>query len=490
MIGRLVQVLVVVLVVAQAARLTFQPDMRDGLRQADQLFHNGQYYAALHLYASLAAVYDDAPELALRVGMVRAIRGEYDLAEHALWQAFDLGLQGQQRDLAALYQGHVLDRRGRSQRALQMWLQIPSGSPLDAPRRVLRAERALYQGDYAAAEQDYRAARDAVLSDAGHDLVVYRLALLRAARDPEAALVELDQARSALVGASRVPTSPFEPFFTPLLADTSISARQLHVVLQADTLARPHLLGQFYLDTGLFSLAEAQFAQVAPDSPYVRAAAAYAAYTRWRAGNIQDGVSRLQALVEAYPDDAQARTLLALVYLAQEDSAAARVQIDTITAESPADPDTHLAWANWYTAQRDYVAASTEYQRALAQVPPDQRGTYALLVARFHLRTLYEVCRYGLPVAELAARDLSDNNQAWTTLAASLYHCGEPAAAAEAARTAMAHGAGAEAAFYLGVALADLGDRAAARHALVWAADLSPASVWRERAEVRLAMLP
>jgi Flp pilus assembly protein TadD len=49
--------------------------------------------------------------------------------------------------------------------------------------------------------------------------------------------------------------------------------------------------------------------------------------------------------------------------------------------------------------------------------------------------------------------------------------------------------ADAEAAYYLGRALAALGDAVGARQALVQAADAAPASVWRERAERQLALL-
>ena len=49
--------------------------------------------------------------------------------------------------------------------------------------------------------------------------------------------------------------------------------------------------------------------------------------------------------------------------------------------------------------------------------------------------------------------------------------------------------ASAEASYYLGRALAALGDRPAARRALISAADLAPRSLWRERAEAQIATL-
>ncbi len=482
------QVLVVLLLLTQAARLVFQRDMRDGLRQADRHFQTGHYYAALRGYTALQSEYDNA-ELTLRVGMVRTIRGEYALAERALWHALGPDLPDEAYDLALLYLGSVLDRRDNPEHALEIWALLPEDAQFSAYRHLLRAEQALRQSDYAVAEIHYRAARSLALPADWHTFVGYRLALLRAASAPEAVRNELVQQHTAI--PHTIPeTAQTPPFLAPLLPDGDTDTKELLAVLQTDAATRPQLLGQFYLERNLFALAEAQFAQVEPDSLNARAAAAYAAYTRWRTGDRASGQARLEKLVAAHPNDSRARTLLALIYIVQEDSVAARDQIDTITALAPADPDTHLAWANWYAAQRDYVQASDEYRRALRQATPEQRGRYALLTAHFHLSTTYKLCSHGLPAAEIATRERPEDADAWTVLAASRYYCGEAPAAVEAARTALRYNPAADAAFYLGSALADIGDRTAARNALVRAADLDPASVWRERAEIRLAQLP
>jgi tetratricopeptide (TPR) repeat protein len=484
----LLQMLVVLVLPAQAARLVFQPDMRDGLRQADQHFQTGRYYAALRGYTALQSEYDNA-ELTLRVGMVRTVRGEYDLAERALWSALGPDLPKEAHELRLLYLGYVLDRRDKLGRATELWAMLPENARLSEYRHLLQAEQALRRSDYAVAEIHYRAARSPALPSDWHAFVDYRLALLRAASDPEAVRNALERQHTA---APRIlpETAQTPPFLAPLLPDKNVDTAELLAVLQTDATTRPQLLGQLYLERNLFALAEAHFAQVEPDSPNARAAAAYAAYTRWRAGDTGAGQSRLEELIAAHPDDSRARTLLALIYIAQEDTVAARDQIDTITTLAPADPDTHLAWANWYAAQRDYVKAGDEYRRALSQATPEQRGRYALLTARFHLSTTYELCLSGLPAAEIATRERPEDATAWTVLAASRYYCGETPGAVEAARTALRYNPAADAAFYLGSALADMGERAAARNALVRAADLAPASVWRERAEFRLAQLP
>ncbi len=475
------QVFIAILLVAQSAHIVFRTDWRDALRQGDQYFAAGQYYAALQTYTTLAA-HVDSPEIALRIGIMRAIRGEYDQAEHALWRALHGQLAPDARELAMLYQGYVLDRRDQAQRAWQVWSWLPSHTWFAGHAHVLRAEGALHYGDYAAAELDYRAALGQPLLADWYMFVIYRLALLQAASNPTAAQTLL----AAVHHPPPVPMARLAFFLKPLLIYSDHDVQQLHRVLQSDPDLRPQLLGQFYLDHNLFALAEAQFTAIAPDSPYAQAAAAYAAYTRWRAGDSAQSLNQLQRLVAAHPDDPRARTLLALVYLNQANTNAARAQINTITALAPTSPDTHLAWAHWYIAQSDYVNASQEYQRVLNQAQPEQRGKYALLVARFHLYTTYEICTYGLPAAELAVGSLEDHEEAWTTLAACRYYCADFQGAVAAAQQALQYNAGADAAFYLGLALNAMGERAAARIALKRAADLAPASIWRERAENRL----
>ncbi|MCU0494483.1 MAG: tetratricopeptide repeat protein [Chloroflexaceae bacterium] len=468
---------------ALAGFFIFRPDPRDDLRAADRLFAAGRYHDALNQYALLSAQSGEARP-ALRLGMVRAVRGEYDLAERALRRAMQLGLNQTDYNMALLYLGHSLLGRNQAALGLDSWRLVEGcGSPpcpYDGVRQLVQAEAALARGEYAVAEGGYERALAQPLPTDWQGLARYRQALLLAARDPTAALRTVQAA---------LPTSPpADPLLAPLLPDTGSDAAQLMTILQAEATQRPQMLGQYYLDRNLFGLAEAQFAQVAPGSSEALAASAYAAYTRWRAGDRQRGLERLEALVQAHPQERRARTLLALAYLSQDDAEAARSQLEAL---SPADADTHLAWANWYVTQRDYVGAADEYRRALERAAPAERGRYALLVARFHLNTSYEICSFGLPAAEMARRTLPDDADVLTTLAASHYQCGEFAAAAETARAALARSPNApDASFYLGAALTQLGDQQAARLALVRAADLAPASDWRVRAELALAQMP
>ena len=476
----------------QAGRLVFQADLSDDLRRVDALFATGRYHHALAAAEALVARAPRSASALLRLGMVRAVRNEQPLASRALASALGLGLRGREHDLARLYQGRVSAGAGRHDEAAQVWATIGRRSPLFAVRRVLEAESLLAIGDYSDAEAAYRAVLLRPLPPEWRSVVHARLAGLRASSDPAGALAELAAIESS--GAGVPPPDQALPgldaLIAPLLPVARPDPHQLGAALRAPGTQRAQLLGQLYLDAGWYALAEAQFASVAPNAPGALAAAAYAAYTRWQAGDREGGLRRLEALVAAHPDEPRARSLLALAYLSDNDAPGAQAQLDALRALAPRAPDTHLAWAQWYAARHDYLAAAEEYRRALADAPDDARGIYALAVARFHLDTTLQVCAAGWPAAETAAQLLPGDARAWTALAEARLLCGDPAGARAAAEQALLRDArSAEAAYYLGRALAALGDQAGARTALISAADLAPASAWRERAETQLATL-
>jgi tetratricopeptide (TPR) repeat protein len=357
---------------------------------------------------------------------------------------------------------------------------------------VLEAEGLLAVQDYAGAEAAYRAALQltapqSALPPDWRVLARARLAALRASSDPAAALAELTQ-----IGAPAAPTllPSSDAIVAPLLPGAGPGPQEVAAALRAAPEQRAQLLGQIYLDAGWYGLAEVQFATVAPESPGALAAATYAAYTRWRAGARDEGRRQLVALVAAHPDEPRARALLALTYLADQDESAARAQLDAVRAMAPAAPDTHLAWAQWYAARHDYITAADEYRRAFNDAPPAERGRYALVLARFHIDTSLHVCDIGIVAAEESARLLPEEPRAWVVLAAARLGCGEIAGARDAATRALARAPNdAEANYYLGHALAALGERAEAQRALIQAADLAPASPWRVRAETQLSRL-
>ncbi|MEI8306844.1 MAG: tetratricopeptide repeat protein [Chloroflexales bacterium] len=468
------------------AVLALRPDPRDALRAADRLFRAGRYYDALRAYQVIDP--RALPEAALRLGIVRAIRGEYTPAERALRLAMQGGLRPANYQLALIYLGQVLANDGRAALAVETWAltndcRSDAACAYRGPTHILQAEYALRQGDYAVAESDYRAALDASPPPPWASLATSRLALLLAARDPGAAIAALGQ-----VATAQAPSA--DPLLAPLLPTEIAWRGQLVAAISALPESRPFRLGQFYLDLQLYELAEDQFAKVRPGSPNARVAAVYAAYAHWRAGDRLGGRDQLAQIVRTQPTDPQARALLALAYLSADQADAAREQIDTLVRLSPGNPEIHLALANWYIARSEYPQASLEYSLAWAQAPVGRRGHYALLGAQFHLVTAYDLCASGMPLAEVAVTALPTDGAALTTLAAYQYYCGQPGAALASAQRAADSGGGAESVYYLGVALKALGQPDRARSELIRAADLAPASVWRERAETALALMP
>jgi Flp pilus assembly protein TadD len=482
--------LLLILVVGGIGALLTRPGP---LHAPDQLLAEGRYYEALQHYQLLADE-ERTPDLSLRLGILFALRGEYAQAEPALWHVMSATSDAADYELAKIHLGHVLASRGQPERAQQAWQRrgLCTGPPERCPHagllEIVQAEWALRQDDYAEAEAGYQAALALPLPKDWHALAVYRLALLQAADDPAQARATLEAPPS---GRAASPAPLLEPLL-PEVAGTQRNKAHLLTVLQADEQQQAQLLGQFYLDAGLPQLAAAQFAQVEPDNPYALAAAIQDAYARWLAGDSQASLAQLEQQAAVYPSDPRLPTLLVLASIdggnMQAISATQSIS-STLSQLAIHRADTHLAWAAWYIAHSDYAAARKSYRVALALAPPDQRGRYALLVARFHLRTSYEICTSGIVAAEIATRELPASADAWATLAGSSYQCGEFEPAIEAARRALADGPRADASFYLGAALAHSGEADAARTALIRAADLAPASMWRRRAEFILADL-
>jgi tetratricopeptide (TPR) repeat protein len=490
--SRYVQLLVgwilALLVLWQGAQLVFRSDPRDELRRGDALFEARRYHDARAIYYALGRQRPNWAAILVRQGMIETVRADYLTAQRALGSAIGMGLRGEEHDLARLYQGHISATLGRRDEAAGYWSTIVQRSSIYPLRRALEAESLLRSGDYAGAEATYRDALSLRLPAEWRILVQTRLATLRASSDPDRALVELAPPPAAL--AAPAAPSTVAALGAPLLPPIQPDPQTLAAALRADATQRPQLLGQLYLDSRMYTLAEAQFAGVTPDNPHALAAATYAAYTRWLAGDQVGGLERLQSIVADHPDEPRARALLALTYLAGKDAQRAQEQLHTIRGMAPRAPDTHLAWGQWYAAQSDYVAAADAYRRALDDAPTDLRGVYALALARFHRDTSVRLCEDGRPAANEATHLLPNDPNAWTTLAAISFRCNDPAAAQNAAAQALIYDpTNAEATYYLGRALAQLGDRAGARTALIKAADLAPASAWRERAETQLRVL-
>lgn len=476
---QIVASLLMCVLVGLGASLVFRADIRADIRRGDALFAQGRYFEAWQLYGALASKTGSSLALA-RLGMLQTIRGESVGANRTLAQALNAGLRGRDHDLLRLYQGQAALLNGQPSEAFGLWRMVGETSALYPYRQALEAEALLQAGEYALAEASYRAALASNLPLIWQRRIGVRVAALRATSDAEGAQTALNQLPPPSA------TLPDPTLLMPLLPPESPTPQRLAAALAAPATERAIQLGQLYLDAGLYGLAEAQFAVVPSESASAQSARAYAAYARLRTGDRKAGIAQLKALVESDPQNPRARALLALAYLAETNPLQAQAQLATVRALAPRSPDTHLAWGQWYAANSDYIAAANEYRRALAEAPLDQRATYLLALAHFHLDTTVNACAGARPAAEEAAR-LTDSAAAWVALAQASLACEDYAAASAAAASALERDpASAEAAFYHGRALAMLGQRGAARQALIAAADLAPASDWRVKAENQL----
>lgn len=451
----------------------------DALEQADQLFAEGHYHAALAQYRIIPAEDKRYPLALAHLGMLHSLRGELSEADQQLARAVGLGLDQHTLELVRLYQGQIAVQSGRPEEAHSLWALIPPTSAFRPLLLVLQVEQQLWSAAPANAEQSYREALAAGLPAAWAAHAHTRLALLRASSDPGTARAELAQAQNKEQNQSSAHDTVF---IMPLLPASQPDAGQIQAILDAPAVQQPILLGQLYLQAELYSLAEAQFQRVTPDSEQAVPAAAFAAYTRWRSGDRAGGLEQLRILVERAPNESHVRALFALVAIDSNDVEETRAQLEIIRSLAPDDASTALAWGQWQASQRDYVEASRLYAEALERASPNQRGLYALHLARFNLATSWQLCEQGLPAAEEAvSRDASIS--ALVLLSQIRLGCGNPEAAREAAERAIAldprH---AEALYRMGMALQRLGDRRAYEF-FVRTADAQPASVWRKRAE-------
>jgi tetratricopeptide (TPR) repeat protein len=480
-----IQITLILAATLLAARLTFQPDLHDALRQAEALFVTGRYYEAFHAYHALATRAPGFAPARLRLGMALAVRGEDSAASREFGWALRLGLNDADTALARLYQGRVSANMGHADEAVRMWAQIPPSSALYSLRLALEAEERLRRNDYAGAEAGYRAALAADLPDSWRRTAHARIAALRAGNDPVGAWNEV---RMAVTQECRLRLLE-QPLATPLRPLPRPDVAQIAAILVSDEAIRPQLLGQIYLDAGWMLLAEEQFAIARERGTLTQAAKAYAAYAHLSNGDVAVALARLRDLALAAPDDPRPRILLALAHLAARDTQAALAELQEARRIAPNDPDVLLALGEWHTAQRDYPAAAAAYDEALRVAPEAMRGTYALALAQYHLKTSLQICEKGLPAAVEAVAWLPENAQSWSVLAHARLACGDAAGSRDAAMQAQAlDPSSAEAAYHYGRALAALGNRTAARSALIRAADLSPASEWRIRAEDQMAV--
>ncbi len=468
------------------------------LHRADRLLVQRQYYTAMQHYTALATAEQPPAALLLRLGMLHSIRGEYGSSSNLLWQAISRGLPPHEYELALLYLGRNSANSTNLSLAQTIWQDYSRCQPVRPTcpyvgvRHVLMGDALLQHGDYAAAHAAYTRALELPLDAAWRRLATTRTALLLAREDREAA--------RDLLATAHLPTPAdrVEPFTAPLLPPRYPQEQQLLAdVLAANPADQLQLLGQLYLLRGDDALALHTFQQIPASNPHYGAAQAYIAYLQWRTSPDLNYTDGLTALATSNPAEPPAATLLLLSQMIAAALDQTSVPTSTLQRVPSGSAEHALVQATWHLFERDYAAARPYLRQVLARSSGTQRGHYALRIARFHHDTTYEQCSDGLDAAMIAVRELPASVQAWTLLAGIQFQCGDFAVAQRAAHQAIALDDAtpglqppAEAWLYLGAAQLWQGDTHAARTALITAADLAPASTWRERAEPLLHRIP
>jgi len=163
----------------------------------------------------------------------------------------------------------------------------------------------------------------------------------------------------------------------------------------------PNVRKQKYFDSGERYFAEAKYREAAIqyanatqiDSRFVQAHFKLSqAYLKL--GDMQRAFQELSRTVELSPDNYQAHTDLAnlLVTVRNPDGSPssdalkqAKTHLDLIRDKQPNSPQTHEAWANYYAAQNNLMAAMQEAQQAV-NLDPKRSESY-LLLALLQLRS-------------------------------------------------------------------------------------------------------
>jgi Flp pilus assembly protein TadD len=464
---------------SMAGILAAEPELREG----DRLLLDGHAHAALTTYRHASQRNPDNALVWARLGLLYTLRNEPAMAQTALAQALGAGIAGADYDLVRLTQGVLASRHSGYGDPQAYWQLLTPQTRFASHQAALQADQLLQQARYGEAEALYRQALLANPTPVCARTIHYALALLRASSDPATAKSEL-----ALLRA--LPARSSGDLADLLLHEARADATQLEAVLASDPQLQPQLLGQFYLEQQLYGLAESQFRQVAPEGPLGLAAITFLAYGRWLQGDQAGGIAQLREIVQQYPDQPRARALLALAALGTADLLSAREQLMIIERTAPNEPATHLAWGQWYAAQRDYLAASAAYEQALNRALPEDREIYALYLARFHLDADFEVCGAGLAAAETALNTPAPSSAALAVAAQARLVCGDPEGSRRAATAAIERDPTNPEAYYrLGQVLGQIGDSAAARINLIEAADRDLGGVWQQRAENQLTLL-
>ncbi|MFN8476397.1 MAG: hypothetical protein U0074_01035 [Kouleothrix sp.] len=288
-----------VVVLALVAVLALRPIPRNDLRRADDLFTAGHFYAARALPTRWPTAGRPSHPPG-RLGGMATRRSEPISAERLRGGTAQTRSPPTPTSSEAAYQDPAATRVGQTAQARQYWGQIDTISALVPVQQLLNTELLLNQGDYAEAEASYAARLPAEGALPGRGRVL-------------ASTTWHSCAPLTIHGSKRV-TSGNTTHYSYIIPNcstrfllppanpsaTEISAAWPHRPNSAHSCWGSSTWAHDFLRTG-------RGASVGPENPNALAAAAYAAYTRWAQATAAEGLRRLQALAEQYPNEPRAR---------------------------------------------------------------------------------------------------------------------------------------------------------------------------------------
>jgi cellulose synthase operon protein C len=156
--------------------------------------------------------------------------------------------------------------------------------------------------------------------------------------------------------------------------------------------------GQKYFAEGKYREAAIQFSNAIQIDSRFAQAHGQLAQTYLKLGDSNRAFQELSRTVELDPDNYRAHTDLANLLVTvrnpdgtpvQDSLRQAKTHLDILRDRQPNNPETHEAWANYYSAQNKLTSAIQEMQQAIS-LGPDRSESY-LLLALFQLRAdLYD----------------------------------------------------------------------------------------------------
>lgn len=433
------------------------PDDRaavDAVRAGDAARRAYDYPAAVNAYqrAITRQVWNPAPWLRLA-----RLQLNMQAGVAAFQAAYAAGVRGGFTPEVRAELGHAFARLGDTAAALEQWRQVAGvlqevpGPPSVSMETLIRVADGFYAlGAWEEAEALYRR----LVATGPHPQAAYRLGLLLAARQPEAA-------RAYLSEASR------DPRFQ---ANANIVLEAL-MRAPSDPVAASARLGVAFARVEEWRLAEQQLSRAVEQTPNYAQALAYLGLARDQLG--QDGYAPLAQALALAPENPLVHILMGYHWKQLGWWEAARVEFEQAYDRDPANAATSAEIGLMYAARGDYETARIWLREATRLAPEDP--AFWKLVARFYLDRAFEVAREGLPAALRATELAPDDAEAYDLLGWALYLNGDSEGALGALNQALALDPGlASAHYHMGLVQARLGDREAAHQAFARAIALDP----------------